>query len=210
MSSNLSFGSGFLAVLFKIPPDPRRLPFGPGRCPYPAGYTRSRKITPCFPLAFRPTGIRFLDHPVPAEDSSSLCSRLAVRRQTSTGFPRSTRPRYDWIGCLHYPGSGGVRASRQTPQGSPVAFQRRDLSTAPAFRRRSLKMTGHSQRFTCVHPLSLPLACCLRTERRLLSLKTRLHTPPLPATHAGLGIDLDTGREEFALSCNSFPCVFPH
>ena len=62
-------------------PGPRQLPFGPGTCPYPAGYAgrpaEGAAIMPRFPAAFRRTGIRFLDHPAPAGEWGLPHGRLA-------------------------------------------------------------------------------------------------------------------------------------
>jgi hypothetical protein len=44
-----------------------------------------------------------------------------------------------------------------------------------------------AQGFTVVHPSGLPLACSPRVEREPSGLFPGLHTPPLPAAHAGVG-----------------------
>jgi hypothetical protein len=94
-------------------PGPRGLPFGPGhQGPYPAGYTRRRVEIPAarFPLAFRPTGLRFLDHPVPAGDLGLPCGRLTETTGPRQGFhvPHSEdaagvgAPSTPWPAVSHY------------------------------------------------------------------------------------------------------------
>ena len=50
-------------------------------------------------------------------------------------------------------------------------------------------MTRHQQRFTHIHPTSLPLTCNPRMEQEPLGLNSELRTPPLPATHVEAGTD---------------------
>ena len=48
-------------------------------------------------------------------------------------------------------------------------------------------VTRHHQRFTRVHPSSLPLTCSPRIAREPLGLNPELRTQPLPATHVEAG-----------------------
>ena len=52
-------------------------------------------------------------------------------------------------------------------------------------------ITEPHQRFTAVHPSTLPLACSLRTGRRPLGFSPRLRTPQLPVTHARAGTGIE-------------------
>jgi hypothetical protein len=114
-----------------------------------------------FPDAFRP----------PAFASWPSCSRrgfgLPHSRPTgssaarnSTGFPRSTRARYDRGGRPLYPGDGGVLPvegsllNRHLPLSSGQS-----LHPAGTSHRRDLNVTRHRRGFTRVHPSGLPLAC---------------------------------------------------
>jgi hypothetical protein len=80
------------------------------------------------------TGIRFLGVLFPPRDSASLTVGLPPQPNVMdlTGLPRSTRMRYDRVGCQLYPGSGGVHA---TVDPCPVAAYRfstaRSLSSPP-------------------------------------------------------------------------------
>lgn len=59
-----------------------------------------------------PAGLRFLDILFPPETSALLTvglpGRLQPAARTLSGFPCSTRMRCDRVGCLFYPGAGGV------------------------------------------------------------------------------------------------------
>jgi hypothetical protein len=61
------------------------------------------------------------------------------------------------------------------------------LYPRPATHHRRLLITRHHQGFTVVHPSGLPLACSPRVEREPSGFFPGLHTPPLPAAHAGVG-----------------------
>jgi hypothetical protein len=54
-----------------------------------------------------------------------------------------------------------------------------------------LPITKPHQRFTLIHPSTLPLACNLRTGRRPLGFSPRLRTPQLPVTHARAGTGIE-------------------
>jgi hypothetical protein len=66
------------------------------------------------------TGIRFLGVLFPPRDSASLTVGLPPQLHVMdlTGLPRSTRMRYDRVGCQLYPGSSGVHT---TVESSSVA-----------------------------------------------------------------------------------------
>ena len=142
-----------------------------------------------FPDAFRP----------PAFASWPSCSRRGFglphgrptgqqRCRISTGFPRSTRARYDRGGRPLYPGDGGVLPvegslfNRHLPLPSGQS-----LHPAGTSHRRDSNVTRHRRGFTRVHPSGLPLACDPRMGRGSLGFFPKLRTPPLPATHVRAG-----------------------
>jgi hypothetical protein len=144
-----------------------------------------------FPLAFRPTGFRFLDHPSPAGEFSSPCGRpTRLFTWTSMGFPRSAPVRRGWGGHPLYPGTSGVlppglsflRVARCITAPGPV--------TAVCMPSCGLEIMGRRQGFARVRPSSLPLACNSSMAEASLGLNAQLHTPLLPATHVSVGTGL--------------------
>ncbi len=134
----------------------------------------------------------------------SSCSRWGVgpslrsadrtyRVRTPTGFPRSTRVRYDRGGCPLNSGTAVLSRLTMGVQPAPAASQRPVLHPAAASHLRSPTITKHHQGFTRVHPSGLPLAGNSRMERESLGVSSGLHTPPLPAAHARVG----TGPEHW-------------
>ena len=81
--------------------------------------------------------------------------------------------------CPH--GRQVIPGRRMPPCSGPSLYPR------PATHHRRLLITRHHQGFTVVHPSGLPLACSPRVEREPSGLFPGLHTPPLPAAHAGVG-----------------------
>src|ERR1700750_242528 len=77
--------------------------------------------------------------------------------------------------------TGPPAATRTWPLTGPSLYPR------PATHHRRLLITRHHQGFTVVHPSGLPLACSPRVEREPPGFFPGLHTPPLPAAHAGVG-----------------------
>ncbi len=152
---------------------PRQLPFGPGTCPYPAGYPSAPvrfPVTPGFPLPF---GCRhsLLGRPVPPEDSASL----------TVGLPEPL-PGLDSDGvstfhmCQIRPGrvppiprGGGVHTTSQVTPVDACRFTAASpappRSCAPSS---GLTLTRSHQRFTRVHPSGLPLTCNPRMARESL------------------------------------------
>ena len=117
---------------------PRQHPFGSGHQPVSgqlsgtsSGGGRSSVPVSCCLSA---TGIRFLGRPVPARDSAFLTVGLPARQQlsgrTPTGFPRSTRTRYDRGGCPLYPGTAVLPRPTPNPRPAPAASQRPVLHPA--------------------------------------------------------------------------------
>ena len=56
--------------------------------------------------------------------------RLTSDRWTRTGIPRSARVSYGRVGCLLYPGTGGVRTADKSTTAATAAFQRPVLHPA--------------------------------------------------------------------------------
>jgi hypothetical protein len=139
-------------------------------------------------------GIGFLGHPVPAGELGLPHGRLTGRglhARTPTGFPRSTRMRYDRGGCPLNSETAMLSRLMLGPQPAPAASQRLVLHPAGTSHLPGPTITKHHQGFTHVHPSGLPLACGPRMERAPLGFSPELHTPPLPATHVGVGTGLE-------------------
>jgi hypothetical protein len=78
-----------------------------------------------FPAAFRPAGIRFLDHPVPAGEFSvphgqppGRDAAAGPRRGSHVPLARDTTRE----GALYAPGDGGVPAAGQMPPAAACRF----------------------------------------------------------------------------------------
>ncbi len=192
----MPLGSGAIVIVFPHRPTwPRQLPFGPGKKPRcPASYAgRPAEGWPTAPVSCRlsATGVRFLAIHIPLGGWASL----------TVGLPApATEPDPNGVVTLHLcetrpgwapfvprgrrcPSSHGVvRPGWRLPHHSGKPLH---LGAAPIHPR--LAMTGGHQGFTVVRPSGLPLACCPRTGREHLGLSPELHTPPLPATHVGVG-----------------------
>ena len=176
------------------PPDHVSTLSGPGTCPYPAGYPRRRRRNQPwlsrFPVAFRP----------PAFASWSSFARRGTGPSLRSAY-RSLLPGPDPDGVVtfraHEPRPGRVPSrprGLRCPHGRQVIPGRRtppcsgpSLYPRPATHHRRLLITRHHQGFTVVHPSGLPLACSPRVEREPSGFPPGLHTPPLPAAHAGVG-----------------------
>src|SRR5258708_817835 len=102
-ASNLSLGSDVVDhQVFAGSPNARQRSFEPGHHdPYPGGYATPSQggcgLRCRFPVAFRRPGLRFLRHPVPAEEleHSSQLAYQTTLAWTSTGFPRFAGVRHD-------------------------------------------------------------------------------------------------------------------
>ena len=116
-----------------------------------------------FPVAFRRTGIRLLDHPVPATEFRLPYGRPTSLGWTATGFPRCTRMRPDRGGRLLDPGA--------------------TVST-----RREGNVPAGIRRFPAASPTPPPK----QPSAGALQLSLGLHTPPLPTTHAKVRTGLQT------------------
>jgi hypothetical protein len=143
-----------------------------------------------FPAAFRP----------PAFASWSSCARRGTGPSLRSAY-RSLLPGPDPDGVATFrahelrPGwVPSLPRGLRCPHGRQVIPGRRtppcsgpSLYPRPATHHRRLLITRHHQGFTVVHPSGLPLACSPRVEREPSGLFPELHTPPLPAAHAGVG-----------------------
>jgi len=147
-------------------------------------------ITSRFPVALPATGIRFLVIPCPPGNWAFLAAGLPVLLPgpdpdgAATFRAHELRP--GWLPslprglrCPH--GRQVIPGRRMPPCSGPSLYPR------PATHHRRLLITRHHQGFTVVHPSGLPLACSPRVEREPSGFFPGLHTPPLPAAHAGVG-----------------------
>ena len=136
------------------------------------------------------TGIRFLVILCPPGNWAFLAVGLPVLLPgpdpdgVATFRAHELRP--GWVPSLprglRYPHGRQVIPGRRLPPCSGPSLYPR-----PATHHRRLLITRHHQGFTVVHPSGLPLACGPRVEREPSGLFPGLHTPPLPAAHAGVG-----------------------
>ena len=102
------------------------------------------------------TGVRLLDHPSPAEEFSFPCGRLTEHVwtvRTSSGFSRSTRVRYDRVGCPLYSGTVVLSQLKSFIQLAPAAFQRPVLDLSGAIHLKRLTLTKHSVRGSSPSPV---------------------------------------------------------
>jgi hypothetical protein len=110
--------------------------------------------------------------PGPDPDGVATFRAHELRPGWVPSLPRGLR-------CPH--GRQVISGRRMPPCSGPSLYPR------PATHHRRLLITRHHQGFTVVHPSGLPLACGPRVEREPSGLSPGLHTPPLPAAHAGVG-----------------------
>ena len=199
MVSNLPFGSGAIWLWSSQAHLATSAPFRAGHQPVSGRLCGTggggAAITSRVPVAFRPTGIRFLailsrrgDRP-----SSRSAHRAAPPARTPSGFPRSTRDRHDRVGRPLYPGDGGVLpVGGSLSDRHPPLHNGQSLHPAGNFRLQGPNVTRHHRGFTRVRPSGLPLACDLRADRSSSGFSPGLRTPSLPTTHAKVGTDHQT------------------
>jgi hypothetical protein len=114
---------------------------GPGRArirPVMRGGQRRRWSSAPVSRCLSATGVGFLGHPVPAGELGLPHGRLTgvFRRRTPTGFPRSTRVRYDRGRCPLNSGTAMLSRLTMGVQPAPAASQRPVLHPAGASHRR--------------------------------------------------------------------------
>ena len=133
-----------------------------------------------------------LGHPVPPGDrpSSRSAHRAAWAARTPTGFPRSTRVRYDRVGCPLYPGDGGALpiGGSQSDRHPPL-HNGQSLHPAGAFRLAGPKRDEASSRVHSRSPVRSSPCLWPPGGSQTLGLLPELRTPPLPATHVKVGTD---------------------
>ena len=140
--------------------------------------------------------VRFLGHLVLLGRCSSLAvgllacrSHLRPHGQTPGGFPRSALLRYDWCRCPLY---SGVVVSDQGGRSPTLVYMSQDRNpcldplTPPKPSFRCVGVTK-PQRVPMRHHASLPLARSGWMVHPPLRRYPALRTPPLPATHVGMG-----------------------
>jgi hypothetical protein len=129
VASNLPFGSNALPNRLQRLTRPTSAPFQVrASARYPASYAGAAGVRPDsrVPVAFRPAGVGFLGHPVPAKSSAILAVGLpgTHRARTLTGFPRSACARCDRGGCPLCPGTAVFHGRLNANQPPPAAPQR--------------------------------------------------------------------------------------
>lgn len=191
--SNLPFGSGASALVHQrltrstsAPLRARHTPVS-GRLSETAA--KGVALVSRFPVAFRRTGIGFLDRPAPAGELGLPHGRL-----TGTGpgprrgchVPHGRDPA--GVGAPCTPGrrcSHGwlLVTSRRLPFRNGQPCPQRFIPSPGG------SMSRHHREFACTRPSGLPLACRPRMEREPLGVFPELRTLPLPATHVRAGTD---------------------
>ena len=150
----------------------------------------ARPSRPGFPLPF---GHRHLlpGHPVPARELGLPCGRLTgpcYQGRTPTGLPRSARMSCGRGGCPLYPGDCGARTAGRS---SPAAARRlaaarpctpvQQPTTGGFLSRGIIKGSRSFTRPAFPWPVAPGWSGSPRAST------PGLHTPPLPAAHAGVG-----------------------
>jgi hypothetical protein len=137
---------------------------------------------PRFPAAFRPPAFasQVIRPPQGIGPPSRSAYRPRHRTRTPTGFPRSTRMRYDRVGCLLYPGGGGAHpADKKSPAGA-CRFPAASPSTPPTASHRARfthNETSNRGSLTFTRPVCpLPVT---PGWKGVLRLPLELRTPPL-------------------------------
>jgi hypothetical protein len=154
-------------------------------------------------------GISFLDHPVPAEASAHLTVHLPdnddvadiVRTTTGVSTFRAYEKRLGWVPPQprgrRCPRDRHSLSGRRLPLfcGQPLPPNSHTISEG--------QVTRHHQRFTHVHPASLPLTRSSRTAQEPLGLNLKLRTQPLPATHVEAGTGHRTQARNYTIGTTS-------
>jgi hypothetical protein len=143
IASNLPFGSGgYGAFSSKTHPPQVSLLSQPGTRPgirpvirEPTDWKNRRLMVP-LSCCLSATGIRFLGVLFPPRDSASLTVGLPPTKNVMdlTGLPRSTRMRYDRVGCQLYPGSSGVHTTVDPSSVAACRFSTARSSSSPPAR----------------------------------------------------------------------------
>jgi hypothetical protein len=193
-ASNLPSGTDAHRGRRAGPPDHVSTLSGPGICPYPASYPGRSGGGPAipswFPVAFRPPAFASWSSCARRGAGPSLRSayRSCCQGRTPTGLPRSARVSCGRGGCPLYPGDCGARTAGRS---SPAAARRlaaarpctpvQQPTTGGFLSRGIIKGSRSFTRPAFPSPVApgwsgSPRAC-----------PPGLHTPPLPAAHAGVG-----------------------
>lgn len=162
------------------------------------------------------TGICFLGilFPLGIQLSSRSAYQAAIKSTwTLTGFPRSTRTRFDRGGCPLYPGTVVLSRLADVLQPAPAAFssgQSYTPQTDPICS--EVDDNGTSPRVYVLHPSGLPLACGPRMGRGPLGFTLGFGPRGYPRRPPGQGRALSTGselhlRHQPTLQSDAFTCV---
>ena len=114
------------------------------------------------------TGIRFLGVLFPPRNSASLTVGLPSQPRVMdlTGLPRSTRMRYDRVGCHLYPGSSGIHTTVDDCSVAACRFSAaRSLSSPPSQPDAGSCRNEASTMVHSIHPFGHPLTCGTQSER---------------------------------------------
>jgi hypothetical protein len=138
------------------------------------------------------TGIRFSEHPVPAEGLGLPCGRLTrPSRLDLNGVSTLRMEQLRPGGTPSLPRDGGVLLIGEWFRPAPAASQRPVLQPALASHLGEPFLTRHYRGFTLVRPIGLVLACGPWMEQGPLGFYRGLRTPRLLATHATADTELE-------------------
>ncbi len=144
-------------------------------------------------MVFRPTGIRFSGHPIPAEELS-LPHSWPTGHVTMPGLRRGYHVPHlrvtTGVGASYIPGTAMLTRPTNGPQPAPAASQRPVPTPRCNIPSSGASDNETSTKVQAIHPSDLPLACSPRMERAPLGFYPELRTPPLPATHVRVGTGL--------------------
>lgn len=143
-----------------------------------------------FPVAFRPTGVRFSGHPGPAGElglpHGRLTGHVTVPDPDGVTTFHTHEQRPGWVPPV-------PRGRRCSPGRQKVPDRRLPLFYGPAPTPHLEPPIGEahnnetSTEVHAIHPSGLALTCSPRMERGPSGLNPELRTPPSPVTHVRAG-----------------------
>jgi hypothetical protein len=166
-------------------PDPRGLPFGPGHRLVSDELWDAAEVSASFSSGLSPRRRSLLGSSCPAGGLVLRYLRLTgIAPGLQRGFHVPLPQDATGVGSLLIPGPTVSSPFGANPPGSSCALPRQGLLPPTAHHRRGTGVTRFRQGFILISPSGLPLTCCGSMAMPLLGLRFRLHTSPLPATHA--------------------------
>jgi|GEM_PF-4705874 len=133
-------------------------------------------------------GIGFLVILCPPGSWAFLTVGLPASSRTPTGFPRFARSSNDRGGCPLYPGDDGAHPDRpRSPARACRITATRPCTPSQPSIHAGLCLTRHQPRVQAISPVRSSPRRWLPDGTGALGLSPELRTPPLRATHVGVG-----------------------